>query len=58
MAKRKKPESAPVCVFCKRTGTGVLFAMFSPRFKPFGTACVDCEKVLPEGTQVPAQAMP
>lgn len=51
----RKPSSQPVCVFCHRTGAGVQFAMFTPRFKPFGTACTDCERDLPEGTTVPAE---
>lgn len=46
-------SSKPVCVFCKRSGTGVQFNIFNPRFKPFGTACVDCEKSLPADTKVP-----
>lgn len=49
-----KVRSAPVCVFCKRSGAGVQFAIFNPRFTPFGTACADCEATLPEGTTVPA----
>lgn len=48
MEKRK----VPVCVFCKRS-EGVQFAIFNPRFKPFGTACVECEKTLPPDTKVP-----
>lgn len=28
------------------------FAVFNPRFKPFGTVCTDCEATLPEGTTV------
>ncbi len=51
---KKKKASAPTCVFCKRTGNGVQFAIFTPRFKPFGTACTDCEATLPPGTEVPA----
>ena len=50
--KSKKSSSAPVCAFCKRS-EGVQFAIFTPRFKPFGTACVECEKSLPEGTPAP-----
>ena len=50
---QKKKSSAPKCVFCGGTGQGVQFAIFSPRFAPFGTACVECEKTLPAGTQVP-----
>jgi len=45
--------SGPRCVFCKRSGDGVQFVVFSPRFPPFGTACADCEKTLPPGTTVP-----
>jgi hypothetical protein len=51
MTKRKQ-SSAPRCVFCGRS-EGVQFAIFNPRFKPFGTACVECEATLPAGTQVP-----
>jgi hypothetical protein len=50
--KRKKETTRPRCVFCKRD-VGVTFAIFNPRFKPFGTACTDCEASLPEGTKVP-----
>lgn len=39
-------SSAPVCTFCKRSGAGVRFAIFNPRFKPFGTACTDCEELV------------
>lgn len=53
--KAKKPKPcAPVCVFCKRSGAGVTFAIFAPRFEPFGTACTDCERDLPPGTVPPA----
>lgn len=52
MATKKAKPSAPVCVFCHRSA-GVQFAIFNPRFAPFGTACVECERVLPEGTVVP-----
>jgi hypothetical protein len=50
--KKKKETTRPRCVFCKRD-TGVTFVIFNPRFKPFGTACTDCEASLPEGTKVP-----
>lgn len=50
-----KKKTKPVCVFCKRSGNGVTFAIFNPRFPPFGTACTDCEASLPEGTQVPKE---
>lgn len=54
MKKRKKaPAALPVCVFCKRSGSGVQFDIMNPRFAPFGTACTDCEKTLPPGTVVP-----
>ncbi len=43
----------PVCVFCGRSGDGVLFNIFTPRFAPFGTACTDCEASLPPGTKPP-----
>lgn len=49
----KNETSKPVCRFCGKSGNGVQFAMFNPRFKPFGTACVECEATLPEGTTVP-----
>lgn len=39
-------RSAPVCTFCKRSGAGVQFAIFNPRFQPFGTACSDCEALV------------
>jgi len=48
-------KNVPTCVFCGRS-YGVTFAMFTPRFKPFGTACTDCEESLPEGTTVPEKA--
>jgi len=44
--------SAPTCAFCGRS-RGVQFNTFTPRFEPFGTACVDCEASLPEGTPHP-----
>ena len=56
--KRKKESIAPRCVFCGRSGSGVTFAIFNPRFKPFGTACTDCEKSLPPGTPLPAPPAP
>jgi len=34
---------APICGLCKRSGDGIQFQIFTPRFQPFGTACVDCE---------------
>ena len=49
--KSKSKSSGPCCVFCG-TKTGQ-FVIFNPRFQPFGTACVECEKTLPEGTKVP-----
>jgi DNA-directed RNA polymerase subunit RPC12/RpoP len=52
------PKAAPVCVFCKRSGAGVQFLIFNPRFKPFGTACVDCEASLPPGTTLPEPGAP
>ena len=51
--KNKSKSSAPVCVFCGKSGNGVQFVLFNPRFKPFGTACDECEKTLPPGTEVP-----
>jgi len=53
MTTKAKKSSAPVCVFCRRSGAGVQFAIFNPRFQPFGTACVDCERDLPPGTPAP-----
>jgi hypothetical protein len=55
MTRRRRlpePEMRPRCVFCGR-GDGVRFVMFAPRFKPFGTACFECERTLPPGTTVP-----
>lgn len=49
---RNKPHDKPTCVFCKKS-EDVQFAILNPRFQPFGTACVECEKELPEGTVVP-----
>lgn len=51
--KASQPQS-PKCVFCGRTGSGVTFTIFIPRFKPFGTACTECEATLPAGTVLPA----
>lgn len=53
----KSFNSVPTCVFCGRSGAGVQFLIFNPRFEPFGTACVDCEKTLPEGTKVPEKVL-
>ena len=53
MRKKTKAPSRPTCVFCKRSGTGVTFAIFNPRFQPFGTACTECEATLPPGTPNP-----
>lgn len=36
-------SSGPRCIFCGGT-SGVQFQMFTPRFQPFGTACVPCEQ--------------
>ena len=49
----KAAPSRPKCCFCHRDGNGVQFSVFNPRFKPFGTACTDCEATLPAGTIVP-----
>ena len=54
MKKKTKP-SAPTCIFCGRNGNGVQFAIFTPRFKPFGTACTECEATLPLETTIPAK---
>ena len=56
IARKLAKSNAPTCVFCGRSGDGVQFVMVNPRFKPFGTACTDCEKSLPEGTVVPKEA--
>jgi hypothetical protein len=53
MKEKKKTKSAPICVFCGRS-SGAQFAIFNPRFQPFGTACTDCEATLPPGTVVPS----
>lgn len=54
MRKPKKQESSkPKCVFCGRD-ENVQFVMINPRFKPFGTACVECEATLPPDTVVPS----
>lgn len=47
------PKEPPICHFCHRSGNGVLFQIFHPRFEPFGTACVDCERTLPPETPAP-----
>lgn len=44
-----------ICAFCGRSGSGVQFQIFTPRFEPFGTACVECEASLPEGTPHPSE---
>jgi len=46
--------SKPICVFCGGTGRDVTFNIFTPRFPPFGTACVQCEETLPAEIKVPA----
>jgi len=56
--KKKNGSSAPVCAFCGRSGNGVLFAIFNPRFKPFGSACVDCESRLPADAKLPVVSAP
>ena len=53
--KNKSKKSAPVCVFCGAS-QGAQFNIFTPRFQPFGTACVKCEESLPEGTKVPEKS--
>lgn len=52
-SRKSSKKSAPKCVFCHRS-SGVQFAIFNPRFQPFGTACVEYEKSLPPGTVVPS----
>jgi hypothetical protein len=47
--KKREIQRVPRCVFCGRD-SGVQFAIFNPRFPPFGTACVECEAKLPPGT--------
>jgi hypothetical protein len=41
----KTKTSAPVCAFCGKSD--VQFAIFNPRFAPFGTACTGCEETIP-----------
>ena len=41
-----KTQSKPKCAFCKKSA-GVQFNIFTPRFAPFGTACVECETTIP-----------
>jgi hypothetical protein len=55
MKKKRTPSPPPVCAFCRRTGPGVLFNIFTPRFAPFGTACTDCEAKLPKDTPHPLE---
>ena len=43
--KRPVRRSAPRCLVCGRD-RGVMFAIFTPRFKPFGSVCDECEKDL------------
>jgi hypothetical protein len=58
MSKSKNGNrNAPCCVFCGRS-RGVQFVIFNPRFQPFGTACVECETKLPEGTKLPTELLP
>jgi hypothetical protein len=51
MRRRQALQKRPTCVFCKRD-EGVSFDIFNPKFKPFGTACVECERD-PKNTEVP-----
>jgi len=44
--KNMKTQNKPTCAFCKKSA-GVQFNIFTPRFAPFGTACVECEKTIP-----------
>jgi hypothetical protein len=60
MKRNKNKSSAPVCVFCGKS-SGVQFAIFNPKFAPFGTACVECEKVndkLPEKKPIELEISP
>ena len=41
-----KTQNKPTCAFCKKSA-GVQFNIFTPRFAPFGTACVQCEITIP-----------
>ena len=53
--KSKSVSSAPYCIFCGKS-SGVQFDIFNPKFEPFGTACMECEKIhdkLPE--KLPAE---
>lgn len=49
MTRKAKSQAAPMCRICGRTGAGVTFAIFNPRFPPFGTACTDCEEAAAPG---------
>ncbi len=51
---KKKTSNAPCCVFCKKSH-GAQFNIFTPRFKPFGTACVECEKSVPAHFKTPEE---
>lgn len=51
---KTKSKSAPCCVFCHRSA-GAQFVIFNPRFKPFGTACAECEEKIPQHIQTPAE---
>lgn len=58
--RNNKENSAPTCIFCGKS-SGVQFAIFNPKFPPFGTACVECEKIhdkLPEKTPFELQIGP
>lgn len=46
MKRKTEPQSRPSCIFCKGEGDGVQFAIFNPRFQPFGTACDECEQTV------------
>jgi hypothetical protein len=41
-----KTQNKPTCAICQNSA-GVQFNIFTPRFAPFGTACVECEKTIP-----------
>lgn len=40
--KKKIEKEAPRCLICERK-SGVQFAIFNPKFMPFGSVCIECE---------------
>ena len=49
---KKSSQSLPICCFCGGSHN-TQFAIFNPRFQPFGTACVECEASMPAGITPP-----